>query len=146
MATKADSELREKCEYYATKYKYPKDALERGLEGYVAHLFAQEEGFDALLDGEPTSAADLSEYVCRGNDLGIDAVLEDEVGKRVMLVQAAWRKELDESKVGAFFDVPDRILKREYVETGGGSDPGFGRRLLGEGRGWVGGCPPLRDQ
>src|SRR5436309_1884425 len=84
-----NEELKEYCAFYARKYKYPADALERGLEAYAAHLFAQEEGFDAVLDGESTSEADLSEYICRGNDLKIDAVLEDELGKRIILIQAA---------------------------------------------------------
>jgi hypothetical protein len=112
--------LRAQCEFYARKYGYREDELERGLEGYAAHLFAQEEGFDAVLDGEPTSAVDLSEYICRSNDLGIDVVLEDELNQRILLVRAAWRsKALDENKVAAFFDVPDRILSGRYQETGG---------------------------
>ncbi|WP_228032591.1 AIPR family protein [Mycolicibacterium sp. P9-22] len=120
MAGKADSDLRDSCAFYAQKYKYPSDALEKGLEGYVAHLFAQEEGFDAVLDGELTTEVDLSDYICRGNDLKIDAVLEDEIGKRILLLQAAWRaKDLEESKVAAFFDVPDLIVRGEYKDTGG---------------------------
>lgn len=120
VAAKADSELKELCSFYAVKYKYKADALEHGLESYAAHLFAQEEGFDSVLEGGLTTEVDLSEYICRSNDLQIDVVLEDEVGKRIMLVQAAWRaKHLDEDKVASFFDVPDRILRREYAETGG---------------------------
>ncbi len=120
MAGKNDGDLRTTCAFYAQKYKYRADALERGLEGYAAHLFAQEEGFDAVLDTELTTEADLSDYICRSNDLKIDVVLEDELGKRILLVQAAWRaKDLDEDKVAAFFDVPDVIIHHEYTETGG---------------------------
>ena len=74
MAGKNDGDLRTICAFYAQKYKYRADALERGLEGYAAHLFAQEEGFDAVLDTELTTAADLSDYICRSNDLKIDVV------------------------------------------------------------------------
>ncbi|MEE2852517.1 MAG: AIPR family protein [Actinomycetota bacterium] len=120
VAVKADADLRKFCAFYAQKYKYPAEAFERGLEGYAAHLFAQEEGFDAILESELTSEADLSDYICRSNDLKIDVVLEDEIGKRIQLIQAAWRsKDLDEDKVAAFFDVPDVIIHHEYAETGG---------------------------
>ena len=60
VAGKNDGDLR----HHAPKYKYRADALERGLEGYAAHLFAQEEGFDAVLDTELTIEADLSDYIC----------------------------------------------------------------------------------
>lgn len=115
-----DFDLRARCEFYAQKYKYKADELERGLESYAVHLFAQQEGFDAVLDGEPTTEADLAEYICRGNDLQVDGVLEDEAGKRLLLIQAAWRsKDLEEQKVESFFDVPNRILSDDYVDTGG---------------------------
>lgn len=120
MTSKADSDVRAQCEFYATKYKYSKDQLERGLEGYAAHLFAQEEGFDAALEGLPTTEVDLSAQICRSNDLQIDCVLEDEIGKRLIFVQAAWRsKDFDETKAASFFDAPDRILHSDYAATGG---------------------------
>lgn len=120
MAAKTDFNLRDMCAFYAQKYKYPADALERGLEGYAAHLFAQEEGFDAVLESGLTTEADLSDYICRSNDLKIDVVLEDEIGRRIVLIQAAWRsKDLEEDKVAAFFDVPDAIINHQYAETGG---------------------------
>lgn len=113
-------DLKQLCSNYAEKYGYKRDHVERGLESYAVHLFAQEEGFNAVLEGNLTSEVDLSEYICRHNDLQIDGVLEDEAGKRLLLVQATWRgKTLDESKLEAFFDVPDRILRKEYSETGG---------------------------
>jgi hypothetical protein len=120
VAGKIDSDLKDMCAFYAKKYKYQPDQLERGLEGYAAHLFAQEEGFDTVLDSELTTEVDLSDYICRGNDLKIDVVLEDEIGKRILFVQAAWRsKDLEEDKVAAFFDVPDLIIHHAYAETGG---------------------------
>ena len=120
MAIKSDAELKKTCAFYAQKYKYQPTALERGLEAYAAHLFVQEEGFDSVLETELTTEADLSDYICRGNDLKIDVVLEDEIGKRIQLIQAAWRsKDLEEDKVAAFFDVPDVIIHHQYAETGG---------------------------
>jgi hypothetical protein len=118
--TKSKFDLRSSAEFYAQKYKYPQDQLERGLEAYAVHLFAQEEGFDTVLEGESTTQADLSAYICRSNDLQVDGVLEDEVGKRLLLVQAAWRnKDLEEEKVESFFDAPSRLLSGEYLDTGG---------------------------
>jgi hypothetical protein len=120
VAVKPDAGLRDICAFYAQKYKYPANALERGLEGYAVHLFAQEEGFDDVLESALTTEADLSNYICRSNDLQIDGVLQDEIGQRIMLIQAAWRaKGLDETKISSFFDVPDRIIHQDYVDTGG---------------------------
>lgn len=111
--------LRKRCEYYAAKYSYPQEALERGLEGYAAHLFVQEQGFDEILEGTPTSEVDLDDYICRRADLGIDVVLEDEQNKRILLIQAAWRTKADiEDKLVAFFDAPSRIASQDYVEKG----------------------------
>ncbi|MBX3091056.1 MAG: AIPR family protein [Cryobacterium sp.] len=112
--------LKRACSNYAEKYGYKSNEVERGLEAYAAHLFAQEEGFNAVLDGAPTADADLQESICRANDLGIDVVLQDDVGKRLILVQAAWRKkDLEEDKVASFFDSPDRLKSAEYRAQGG---------------------------
>ncbi|WP_432894606.1 AIPR family protein [Kribbella sp. CA-245084] len=112
--------LRRACQFYAEKYQYSADNLERGLEGYAAHLFAQEEGFNPVLDGKPTKEADLQERICRSDDLGIDAVLEDEMGRRIILVQAAWRRKgLQEDKVAAFFDSPAKLMSADYLAQGG---------------------------
>lgn len=120
MASHNDQWLTDECRYYAKHYKYNQSRLEKGLEGFAAHLFVQEAGFNKLLGGEPTREVDLSEFICRSNDLGIDCVLEDEENNRIMLVQAAWRKKnLEEDKVGAFFDVVQRIRSGEYKKTGG---------------------------
>jgi hypothetical protein len=111
--------LRERCEFYAQKYNYKPDNVERGLEGYATHLFAQEDGFDVVLEGQPTEDVDLQDFICRDHDLGIDAVLEDESNKRLILVQATWRKQLDEDKVATFFDAPSRRISPQYRATGG---------------------------
>lgn len=112
--------LRKQCAEYARKYGYKDTEIEHGLEGYAAHLFAQEDGFNAALDGLPTAEADLRDRICRANDLGVDAVLQDEVGKRLILIQAAWRKKsVEEDKVAAFFDAPDRLASSDYRAKGG---------------------------
>ena len=114
------SSLRRVCGEYAQKYSYKPTEYERGLEAYAAHLFAQEEGFNVALEGLPTGDADLQERICRAHDLGVDVVLQDDVGKRLILVQAAWRKkDLEEDKVAAFFDSPDRLQSPEYRAKGG---------------------------
>ncbi|HEU5157027.1 MAG TPA: AIPR family protein [Streptosporangiaceae bacterium] len=116
-----DKLLRKFCAQYAEKYGYKRDDMKHGLEAYAIHLFAQEIGFDSILDGSPTQDADLREYICRSNDLGIDGVLEDDVNRRMVLIQATWRgrgSSLEEDKVGYFYDVPSRINSPSYVEKG----------------------------
>ncbi len=120
MASHNDQWLTDQCRFYAKHYKCDESQLERGLEGFAAHLFVQEEGFNELLGGQSTGEVDLSEFICRSNDLGIDCVLEDEENHRIMVIQAAWRKKnLEEDKVGAFFDVIQRIRSGDYKKTGG---------------------------
>ncbi|WP_326760313.1 AIPR family protein [Streptomyces phaeochromogenes] len=119
MTKSSSQDLRRSCEQYAAKYGYSPANLEHGLEAYAAHVFAQENGFDALLEGELTAKADLSEYIFRKNDLGIDAFLEDPTNKKIILLQAAWRsKRLEEDKVASFFDSPSRITSVDYLTTG----------------------------
>src|SRR5690242_14584231 len=102
-------DIRARCEFYAQKYHRRPEQLEKGLAAYAVHLFVQEPGFDTALDGLAATEADLAPYLCRSNDLHIDAVLEDEVGRRLLLIHAAWRhKDLDERRIAAFFDAPDR--------------------------------------
>ena len=112
-------DLQARVEPYAEKYGYRKDELGRGLEGYAIHLFVQEEGFDRLLSGDTPIDADLKEFIVRDDDLGIDGYLEDEIGKRIILIQCAWRRKLDEDKVATFFDAPNRLVSVDYVATGG---------------------------
>ena len=113
-------DIRARCEFYAQKYHRRPERLEKGLAAYAVHLFAQEPGFDAALDGEATTEANLAPHLCQSNNLHIDAVLEDEVGQRLLLIQAAWRhKDLDDRRIAAFFDAPDRILTHGYGVTGG---------------------------
>ncbi|MGP4101814.1 AIPR family protein [Nonomuraea sp. KM90] len=111
--------LRHSCEHYAAKYGHRITELERGLKCYAAHLYAQEAGYDAVLDGEPAAEADLGEYICQPNDLGIDVVLEDEINRRILLVQAAWRSKrvLEEDRLSSFFDVPARLRSPDYIRA-----------------------------
>jgi hypothetical protein len=89
MAKRAKSDwLTDECKFYARHYGYDESNLEKGLEAFATHLFAQEQGFDELLGGNPTRTVDPKEYICRSDDLGIDAVLEDNDNKRILLVQA----------------------------------------------------------
>src|SRR4051794_16502372 len=108
MANSDRDGIRQKCQSFAMKYGFKQTDLEKGLEAYAAHVFAQEDGFDAVLSGRTTEEVDLSEYILRSNDLHVDVVLEDEQHKRLMLVQAAWRtKPLEEEKLNDFADVVD---------------------------------------
>jgi|GEM_PF-1056684 len=117
-------DIRARCEFYAQKYHGRPERLEKGLAAYAVHLFAQEPGFDAVLDGGAGTEADLAGHLCQSNDLHIDAVLEDEVGQRLLLIQAAWRhRDLDERRIAAFFDAPDRIFDRASGVTGGEQIP-----------------------
>ncbi|WP_225626407.1 AIPR family protein [Streptomyces werraensis] len=113
-------EVKQQCTLYAQRYGYKAEQLERGLEGYAAHLFAQEDGFDAILEGQDTNQVDLREFICRRKDLGVDVVLEDLIHKRMMLVQAAWRSKQgpEEDKVASFFDAPSRLASHDYTATG----------------------------
>ena len=111
-------DIRSRCEFYAQKYHRRPERLEKGLAAYAVHLFAQEPGFDTALDGEATTEADLAAHLCQSNDLHIDAMLEDEVGRRLLLIHAAWRhKDLDERRIAAFFDAPDRIRSHQSAVT-----------------------------
>ena len=113
-------DLRARCEFYAQMYHRRPEQLEKGLVAYAVHLFAQEPGFEAALDGEATTEANLAAHLCESNELHVDAVLEDEVGRRLLLIHAAWRhKDLDERRIAAFFRAPDRILTHGYAVTGG---------------------------
>ena len=117
-------DIRARCEFYAQKYHGRPERLEKGLVAYAVHLFVQEPGFDTALDGDAASQANLAPYLCQPNDLHIDAVLEDEVGRRLLLIHAAWRhKDLDERRIAAFFDAPDRMLARGDAVSGGDQIP-----------------------
>ena len=111
-------DIRARCEFYAQKYQHRPEQLEKGLAAYAVHLFAQEPGFESVLDGETTTAANLAGQLCHSRDLHVDAVLEDEAGRRLLLIQAAWRhKDFDERRTAAFFAVPERILSHAYPVT-----------------------------
>lgn len=128
MADQQNDELKRKCEAYATKYGFKSDSYERGLEAYAVHVFAQEDGFESLLNGGSSEDADLSELILRSDDLQVDGVLEDASRKKLILVQAAWRsKQFPQEKLEGFMDVLSRISDAEFVATGGDQ----ARELLG---------------
>lgn len=106
---------------YAVKYGHQASEKTKGLEAYAVHLFAQEDGLDAVLDGELTWDTDLSELILPGDDLGVDGVLIDEAGKRIVLIQCTWRATLEkmENKLNEFSGVVDRLLNPDYVKHGG---------------------------
>lgn len=117
--TKADT-LRRSCQVYAQKYNYRPDDYARGFEGMVAHLFAAEEGFDSVLDGRNVSDADLSDFILRSNDFGVDVVLEDELNSRLILAQSKWcgRGVPEEEDIASFFDIHHRLQNPEFVRQG----------------------------
>ena len=62
-------DIRTQCAFYARKYRHQPERLEKGLVAYAVHLFAQERGFDAVLDGEATAEATLACKPRPPNDL-----------------------------------------------------------------------------
>ena len=82
--------LRTQCEDYAERYGYKRNDLGRGFEGYLAHLFARESGFEDALEGQDPQDADLRDVILRTGDLGVDIVLEDSENRQLLIVQAKW--------------------------------------------------------
>ncbi len=117
----ATDDLDARVVQYAQKYGLGENAKTKGLEAYAVHLFAQEDGLDAVLEGEDTWEAWLSEYILPGDDLGVDGVLTDDSAKRVVLIQCTWRTSMDkiEAKLNDFSGVVDRLLNPEFVKHGG---------------------------
>jgi AIPR protein len=116
------SDIKDECSFYAEKYGYPKSDYGRGLEGYSAHLFAQEEGFSALLDGELPRDADLSDFLPRSADLGVDLVLDDEVNRQLVIGQSKWRRQrsaLSDDEVEAFFSIHQRLTHPSFLSHAG---------------------------
>ena len=64
---------------YALKYGHGETAKTKGLEAYAVHLFALEDGLDAVLGGEDTWEARLDDYILPTDDLGVDGVLNRRV-------------------------------------------------------------------
>lgn len=116
-----DDELRNSAAHYAEKYGFSRTALEKGLEAYAVHLFAQEQGLDSVLDGAPTEEAELGDYVLRSDDLGVDGVLTDDAAPRVVLIQATWRANARgiEEKLNSFAGILPRLVDPDYVAQGG---------------------------
>jgi len=116
-----DKELRAQCEHYAKHYGYRSSELDRGFEGYLAHLFTQESGFSSILEGESPRTAHLEGPILRQNDLGVDVVLEDDFNKRLLIVQASWsgkNQQFPLAKAGDFFGIHFRLMEPGFVEQG----------------------------
>lgn len=121
--------LRKRCTDYARQYGYKQD-LGRGFEGYVAHLFSQERGFQEVLEGQDTSDADLGDAILRNNDLGVDLVLEDSENRQLLLVQAKWlgkSTNFPYADLQSFLSLHSKLCEPEFVATGGD----MARELLG---------------
>ena len=124
------SRLRTLCEDFAEKYGYKRKDLGRGFEGYLAHLFARESGFEEVLEGQDPQSADLSDVILRTGDLGVDVVLEDSENRQLLLVQAKWSTKnapfpLD--SLQSFFSIHPKLCEHRFIATGGD----MARELLG---------------
>jgi hypothetical protein len=114
------NELAERLFEYAQKYGFRREQTDKGLEAYAVHLFAQEDGLDPVLDGQATIDADLSEYILRSDDLGVDGVLTDIAGKRIVLIQCTTQSvENLEGKLTGFTSVLDRVLNPALIKKAG---------------------------
>ena len=125
------SRLANQCRRLATQYGYPESDLGHGFESWVAHLFVRETGFNEILEGQESHDANLSEYIVRRHDLGIDIVLDNPNGKQIMIVQAKWlgkNRSVDHQALESFLGIHNRIAKRGYLATGGDHI----RELLGD--------------
>lgn len=114
------NDLSRRIAYYTEHYGLGDNKQPMGLEAYAVHLFAQEDGLDSVLEGLPSADADLSPYILHGDDLGVDGVLTDPAGKRVVLIQCTTQA-LDklEGKLTTFASVVDRLLNPKIFKTGG---------------------------
>lgn len=122
--------LRTQCEDYAERYGYKKNNLGRGFEGYLAHLFARESGFEEALEGQDPQDADLSDVILRTGDLGVDVVLEDSENRQLLLVQAKWSTKnasLPLDSLQSFFAIHPKLCEQRFIATGGD----MARELLG---------------
>lgn len=114
--------LRDQAKFYATKYGYKDSDLERGFEGYLAHLFAQEAGFEEVLDGQPTGTVDLGHAILRRHDLGVDIALIDDTSQNIMIVQSKWLSSSTKPSfedIDSFFSIHDRLMNDEFISRGG---------------------------
>ena len=122
--------LREQCEDYAEKYGYKRNDLGQGFEGYLAHLFARESGFEDALEAQNPRDADLSDVILRTHDLGVDVVLEDSENRQLLVVQAKWstrKAPLPLDSLQSFFSIHPKLCEPRFIATGGD----MARELLG---------------
>ena len=123
--------LADQCRHLATQYGYPESDLGHGFESWVAHLFVRETGFNEILEGQESHDVDLSEYIVRRHDLGVDVVLDNPNEKQIVIVQAKWlgkNRSVDHQALESFLGIHNRIAKRDYLATGGDHI----RELLGD--------------
>ena len=124
------SRLRTQCEDYAEKYGYKRKDLGRGFEGYLAHLFARESGFEEALEGQDPQDADLSDVILRTGDLGVDIVLEDSENRQLLLIQAKWSTKSAQyplDSLQSFLSLHSKLCEQRFIATGGD----MARELLG---------------
>ena len=113
--------LRERCADYAEQYGYQRTQLGQGFEGYLAHLFARESGFDEILEGQDTDPPDLGDVILRQKDLGVDVVLEDSQNKQLLIVQSKWLGKNTAFPIGelqSFFSLHDKLLEPQFIASG----------------------------
>lgn len=104
-------ELATACQEYAEKYNYPGSQLGRGFEAFMVHISAADGTFlaDPAAVADPMHA-DLSDFILRQNEGGVDGYLEDDSNKVLLLIQAKYltgKKPVDEDALKAFFDLPN---------------------------------------
>ena len=113
--------LKERCADRAEQYGYKRTELGRGFEGYLAHLFARESGFDEVLEGQDADPPDLSDVILRQKDLGVDVVLEDSQNKQLLIVQSKWlgkNTAFPTVELQSFFSLHDKLCEPEFIATG----------------------------
>lgn len=115
------NELKDRLSRFAEHYKFNPNQLEKGLEAYAVHLFAQEEGLDWVLNGQAMDDQDLdlSPYILRGDDLGVDGLLADAAGNRIVIIQCTTQAKDLEQKLDSFSQVVDRLNNPELVRRAG---------------------------
>ncbi|HQC45887.1 MAG TPA: AIPR family protein [Myxococcota bacterium] len=118
---KRRNEVKDRQVRFAKHYGLGESQLEKGLEAYAVHLFAQEEGLDSVLEGLAWNDEDLdlSPYILHGDDLGVDGLLTDANNKRVVIIQCTTQAKDLEKKLGDFAKVVDRINNPDLVRRSG---------------------------
>ncbi len=87
----------------------------------AVHLFAQEQGYDEVLAGDATDSVDLSDTLLFTHDLGVDGLLVDSASERILVIQCAHRRNVDDvlEKLKAFSGIVDHLRDADYIEKHG---------------------------